>query len=58
METTLILKLEAMMDLHILLDPVTDFLKCPKKVFNIFCFGIFFTKVGDIIGSTKTQLKI
>ena len=52
----LISKLEAMTDLHILSDPVTDFWKCPKRGFNFFLLA-FFTKVGSLIGSTKTQLK-
>ena len=34
------------MDLYILLDPVTNFWKCPQRGFcYYFCFGIFFTKV-------------
>ena len=46
-----------MMDLHILLDPVNDFWKFPKKGFKKMIFGICFTKVGGLIGSTKTPYK-
>ena len=40
-------------DLHIFSDTVTDFWKCPKKVFVVF----FFTKEGGLIESMKTQFK-
>ena len=30
-----------MMNLHILSDPVSDFWKCPKKVFKKIIYGIF-----------------
>ena len=31
------------MDLHIILDPVTEFWKCPKKGFNkIICWNFFY----------------
>ena len=43
-----------MMNLHILSDPVTDFWNWPKKVFDFLAF--FYTKVGGLIGLTKTQL--
>ena len=39
-----------MLDLHILLDPVTDFCRCPKK-------GLRFLPRGGLIESTKTQFK-
>ena len=44
------------MDLHILSDSSTDFCKCPKKGLIMLLFTIL-TKVGGLIGSTKTQFK-
>ena len=46
-----------MMDLHILLDSVIIFFKCPKEGFKKIMFLTFFTKVGVLIGSTKTLYK-
>ena len=42
-----------MTDLHILLDPVSDFLKCPKKGFNKMIFWHFFTTFFYTIGRHK-----
>ena len=47
------------MDLHILLDPVSDFWKCPKKGFKNYLFEFFnhiFLMFG-LIGSVKTFQK-
>ena len=50
-----------MINLHILLDPVSDFWKCPemgfKKLFFAFFNHIFFYKFG-LIGSVKTVSKV
>ena len=43
------------MDLHILSDSSTDFCKCPKK--GLIMLFTILTKVGGLIGSTKTQFK-
>ena len=42
-----------MTDLHIFSDPVSDFWKCPKKVFCVAFFYMF-----GLIGSVKTFLKV
>ena len=50
---------EAMMDLQILLDPVSDFWKCSKKLFKNY-FLAFFTTFFDtfgLIGSVETFQK-
>ena len=46
------------MDLHILLDPVINSWKCPKRGFKNMIFLLtFLPKGGGLIRSTKTQLK-
>ena len=56
------LKLEAMTNLHIHLDPVSDFWKCPKKFFfSSFFLLNFLTSFFDtfgLIGSVKTFSKV
>ena len=42
------------MDLHILLDPVSDFWKCPKKGFKKNDFLPFFTTFFDIFGLIRS----
>ena len=45
------------MDLHILLDPVTDFDSAPKRGLKMIVWHFLKPKVGGLIGSTKTQFK-
>ena len=50
-----------MTDLHILLDPVSNFWKCPKKGFKKLFFWHFLTKFFDtfgLSGSIKTFSKV
>ena len=47
-----------MTDLHIILDPVSNFWKCPKKGFKkLFFYHVFFDTFG-LIRSVKTFSKV
>ena len=47
-----------MTNLHIILDPVSDFWKCPKKGFKKMHFLTTFCDTFGLIGSVKTFSKV